>query len=284
MKKQHTKVSVIYSLGFFALFVFTIFTLGVSQFSQSFSHLFFIFIREGQFFDTMSRLFLLCGFLLSLSFVIISSWHKKGTTPHRIFMLMFSVVFLYFFIIMKIESQNQNIEDILALEGSIYHRDFLELFIDYLPRIIVICLTYIFFVFAPLLFIILRIRPAPNSFFGEWLDSMKPSINVVIIALFALSLKPYYFRDNLYVYIDSVALLVGIVMLFIVWKNNKNLFGFYEYMNVALLCLGVIVCIFCSSLLSSSDNYFNAQYAFMLLAFISWCAEWMYENTTLRDV
>jgi hypothetical protein len=65
-----------------------------------------------------------------------------------------------------------------------------------------------------------------------------------------------------------------------VWAiiKHKDVFGFYEYVNFALLMLGMLICFICTSVLSISDNYFNARYAFLVFAFVGWCAEWMYNS------
>lgn len=278
--KETSRVMVIFSLVFFAFFVFTNLTLFTSQFSQSFSHLFLIFIREDQFFDKVSLLLFICGFLLSISFVILSSWNQSGNTLQRIFMLFLSIVFIYF-VILKLTyvPEEEDIMDMFAIEGSIYHRDFFELLWDYLPQIALLACAYILFVYAPLLFLLFRIRPNEYNHIGRMLFNLRPSLNIIIVVLFALALQPYYFRDNFYAYIDVLALLVGFGLLVCVMIKHRELFGFYEYMNFALLCLGIIICAICTSVLAMSDNYFNARYAFLIFAFVGWCVEWMYGNT-----
>lgn len=276
--KQTSRVMVTFSLAFFALFVFTNLTLFTSQFSQSFSYLFLIFIREDQFFDHISLFLFICGFLLSSSFVILSSWNQCGNTLQRIFMLVLSVVFIYLVILELTYVPKEDIMDMFAIEGSIYHRDFWELLWDYLPHIVIIACAYIFFVYIPLLFLLFGIRPNQDNNIGKMLYDLRPSINIIIVVLFALALQPYYFRDNFYAYIDIFALLVGLILLILVMSKHKELFGFYEYMNFALLILGMIICGICTSVLAMSDNYYNARYAFLVFAFVGWCVEWMYGN------
>ncbi|TLD96944.1 hypothetical protein LS71_004965 [Helicobacter jaachi] len=279
MIKPTTRITVIFSLLFFSLFVFTNLTLFTSQFSNSFSHLFLIFIRENQFFDNLSVLFFFCGFLLSSAFVIISSWHKTSNTLQRIIMLTLSIIFIYLVILKTTHiPETEDIMDLFAIEGSIYHRDFFELITDYLGRIVFILGVYAFFVYIPLLFLIFGLRPNQDNQIGEMLYNMRPSMNIIIVVLFALCIQPYYYRDNLYAYLDIIALFGGVGLLIYVMFKHKELFGFYEYMNFALLILGIIICIICTSVLSISDNYFNARYAFLVFAFVGWCAEWMYNN------
>lgn len=282
--KQPTRVSIIFSLLFFSFFVFTNLTLFVSQFSYSFSHLFLIFIRENQLFDYLSTFLFFCGFILCSVFVIVSSWRQVANPLQRVIVLILGVVCVYI-VILKITyvPKVEDIMDMFAIEGSIYHRGFFELMVDYLPRIVLIACAYIFFVYLPLLFEIFALRPHQNSQVGKMLYAMRPSINVVIIMLFGLSLQPYYYRDNMYAYIDIFSLIVSIGLLIWVMIKHKNLFSFYEYMNFALLVLGIFICFFCTSVLSVSDNYFNARYAFLVFAFMGWCAEWMYENLKVQE-
>ncbi|STP11497.1 membrane protein [Helicobacter cinaedi] len=276
---NNTRIKVIFSLILFALFVFTNLTLFTSQFSQSFSHLFLIFIREDQFFDSLSIFLLLCGFVLSGMFVIMSSWYQTSNTLQRVIMLSLSIIFIYLVILKSTHTtQTEDIMDMFAIEGSIYHRGFFELLVDYLPRIVLIACAYILFVYVPLLFLIFGIHPNQHNQVGKMLYDMRPSVNVVIAVLFALSLQPYYFRDNLYAYFDIFALVVGFGLLIWVMIKHRDLFGFYEYMNFALLVLNIIICFICTSVLAISDNYFNARYAFLVFAFVGWCAEWMYDN------
>ena len=174
--------------------------------------------------------------------------------------------------------KTEDIMDMFAIEGSIYHRGFFELLADYLPRIFLLVCVYIFFVYIPLLFLIFGIHPNEHNQVGKMLEDMRPSINIIIVVLFALSLQPYYYRDNIYAYLDIFAFLGGIGLL--VWAiiKHKDVFGFYEYVNFALLMLGMLICFICTSVLSISDNYFNARYAFLVFAFVGWCAEWMYNS------
>lgn len=276
---QPTRVSVIFSLCFFSLFIFTNLTLFTSQFSHSFSHLFSIFIREDHFYDHLSMFLFLCGFVLCGVFIIISSWYQTSNTLQRILMLILSIIFIYLFILKgTYVPKSEDIMDMFAIEGSIYHRDFFELLDDYLPHIILIACAYVFFVYIPLLFEILALRPNHNSQIAKLLYGMRPSINVIIFMLFGLSLQPYYFRDNLYAYFDIFAFLVGIGLLIWVMMKHRELFLFYEYVNFSLLVLNVIICFICTSVLSISDNYFNARYAFLVFGFVGWCVEWMYND------
>ena len=282
--KQHTRITIAFSLLFFSFFVFTNLTLFISQFSHSFSHLFLIFIRENQLFDHLSTFFFFCGFILSSAFVILSSWYQLGNALQRIMVLILGVVFIYI-VILKITyvPETEDIMDMFAIEGSIYHRSFFELVIDYLPRIVILSCTYIFFVYLPLLFEIFSLRPNQNSQLGKALYNMRPSINVVVVMLFGLALQPYYYRDNLYAYFDVIALFVGVGLLIWVIIKHREFFSFYEYVNCILLMLGILICFVCTSVLSVSDNYFNARYAFLVLGFIGWCVEWMYENLGLVE-
>ncbi len=277
--KQPTRITIIFSLLFFAFFVFTNLTLFISQFSHSFSHLFLIFIRENQLFDHLSIFFFFCGFILCSIFIIFSSCNQTSNTLQRVIVLIFGVIFIYL-VILKITyvPRTEDIMDMFAIEGSIYHRGFFELLADYLPRIFLLVCVYIFFVYIPLLFLIFGIHPNEHNQVGKMLEDMRPSINIVIVVLFALSLQPYYYRDNIYAYLDIFAFLGGIGLL--VWAiiKHKDVFGFYEYVNFALLMLGMLICFICTSVLSISDNYFNARYAFLVFAFVGWCAEWMYNS------
>lgn len=282
--KKTSLVTVVLSLLFFALFVFVNLTLFISQFSYSFSHLFLIFIRKDQLFDHLSTLLFFCGFVVSMSFVIIGSWKDCGNIPQKIIMLVLSTTFMYLIALSYTHTpETQDIADMLTIEGSIYHRGFFELLKDYSPRIMIVICAYVFFVYIPLLFIIFNIKPNENSELGKMLYNMRPSINIVIIMLFALALQPYYYRDNLYVYVDILALLVGTGMLIYVSKKQKEIFGFYERINFGLLILGIIICLICSSILAVSDNSFNARYTFLIFAFVGWCVEWMYNNTQFSD-
>ncbi|CUU39183.1 hypothetical protein [Helicobacter typhlonius] len=278
--KQPTRITIIFSSFFFSLFVFTSLTLFISQFSHSFSYLFLIFMREDQLFDHLITFLFFCTFVFCSVFLILSSWREVGDSLKHIIMLIIGVISVYI-VILKLAyvPKPEDIMDMFAIEGSIYHRGFLELLADYLPHIMIVSCVYIFFVYLPLLFEIFALRPNRHSKLGSVLDSMRPSINIVIVMLFGLSVQPYYFRDNIYAYIDILAFIIGLILLVWVMIKHKKPFSFYEYMNFALLILGIIMCFICTSMLSISDNYLNARYAFLVFAFVGWCAEWMYEDT-----
>ena len=111
---NNTRIKVIFSLILFALFVFTNLTLFTSQ-----------FIREDQFFDSLSIFLLLCGFVLSGMFVIMSSWYQTSNTLQRVIMLSLSIIFIYLVILKSTHTtQTEDIMDMFAIEGSIYHRGF----------------------------------------------------------------------------------------------------------------------------------------------------------------
>ena len=276
---ETSRIRIAFSLVFFALFVFTNLTLFTSQFSQSFSHLFLIFIRENELYDKLSVFLFFCGFMFCVGFVIVSSWRNSANSIQKMLMLGLSIVFIYCVILNSMSApQSEDIMDMFAIERSIYHRGFFELLVDYLPRIVLVVCMYAFFVYVPLLFVILGLRPDRHSTIGNMLYNMRPSMNIIIVVLFGLSLQPYYYRDNLYAYLDILALVGGLILLIWVIIKHKELFSFYEYMNFALLILGIIICFICTSVLSISDNYFNARYAFLVFAFIGWCVEWMNES------
>lgn len=281
---EPTRITIITSLCFFALFVFTSLTLIISQFSQSFSHLFLIFIREKELFDMLSVTLFFIGFVLSSSFIVISTWRDSSDAMQRIIMLTLSIIFIYVVILqVAYEPKAQDIMDMFAIEGSIYHRNFFELVADYMPKILLIVCVYVLFVYAPLLSIIFRIQPNMNNGVGKILSDMRPSINVIIFMLFALSLQPYYYRDNIYAYLDILAFFGAFGLFIYVIKTNRALFSFYEYMNFALLCVSVVICLICTHTLSISDNHFNARYTFLVFAIVCWCVEWMYNNIKLED-
>lgn len=279
----HSRVSIIFSLLFFALWTFTNITLFISQFSYSFSHLFLIFIRPNELFTHISTIIFLCGFCFGLGFVLVSSYYRSSDSINRVIMLCVSVIFIYLLIFNATTEESEYATDLFVLEGSIYHRGFFELIRAYFLRIVSIVLIYVFFVYMPLLFLIFGIRPNVNNRIGEMIDKMSPSMNVIIAVLFALALQPYYYRDNMFVYIDIIALFGGVGLLIYTMKKHKALFGFYEKVNFALLILGIIMCIVCSSTLSISEYYFNARYTFLVFALVGWCIEWMHKSVSTDE-
>lgn len=276
MKVLNNRVSIVCSCLFFMLFCWIVITLLSSRFLETFSYIFFIFIREYGVFSTITNRILLCGALLSLAFLVIGAKKFDAVLHSLIFCL--CIGFIYFIVFTSIQHPKpmQDIASLLLIESSIDHRSVIESIWDYKARIFLSSFVYVFFVFLPLAFSLFHITPNTKSYAGNLLEILKPSLEIVVMALFASAIQPFYLKANFYEYIDLAVFVLGTIFLCVVLIQQRPKLDFYGYSNIVLLFLGIIVVALCSNILASSDQYFHVRYMLYAFVFVAWYAEWGY--------
>ncbi|MGI0439551.1 hypothetical protein ACRE1S_03355 [Helicobacter himalayensis] len=280
MKITDNIVSVISSCLFFALFCWVSVTLLGSRFLETFSYIFFIFIREHGVFVWLTNFILFCGALLSIVFLVLGS--KKFEFILHALIVCFCIGFVYIIVLTSNAPMpdKQDITSLLLIESSIDHRGMAESILDYKTRILASGFVYIFFIFLPLGLHLFCVVPNTKTTIGALLEMLKPSLNVVVMALFACALQPFYLKTNFYDYLDLLCFIVGfVILIFTLWRQKPKL-NFYGMSNVVLLCLGVVFVLLCSNILASSDQYFNVRYTLYAFVFVVWYAEWAYSYIT----
>ncbi|PAF48554.1 hypothetical protein BKH46_01220 [Helicobacter sp. 12S02634-8] len=270
---------VIFSSVFFLLFVFSVLTLLVSQFSNTFSQLFLILTDEGRVYDGLISFFCFCGVLLALGYVVGASYARQDVLVHRLIAMGVCIV-LIFVLILRLTMLETLDSPLLGLghQENLMDLSFWDLVRVNFSSIVISGFFYIFFLFVPLGLWGFGYQLDTKHKLGKYLDMFCPSINVCIIALFASGLQAYYDKGNAWLYLDFFLFCLAFVLLIRVFLLHKEFFGFYEYANMLFLILGVLVCLFCSNILAQAQDYYHMRLAFYVLAFLGWCGEWMYAS------
>lgn len=284
MKINNNLLSTIISCLFFALFSWIAILLLSSKLFDTFSYIFFVFIRDHGLFAFLTNCILLCGAIIALCFLIVASWYQKLNAWLYAFALTMCVSCVYIVVFCASdEAVPQEITDVLLIESSIDHRSVMESMWDYKLRILLSIIVYVCFIFIPLVFALLRIVPNTKTYVGWLLEIAKPSFNTIVIALFACAFQPFYLKANVYDYIDLVLLVAGIVLLCVVLAREHCVFNFYGYSNLAMLLVGVVLVALCSNILASSDQYFSVRYMLYAFVFVVWSVECMYAYITYQE-
>ncbi|PAF50542.1 hypothetical protein [Helicobacter sp. 13S00477-4] len=270
---------VIFSSVFFLFFIFSIFALLVSQFSDIFSQLFLILTGDDRVYTTLIRFFYFFGILMSLGYVVFSAWVQKDIFIQRLFSACICIIFIFIFILnMSISKTFDSIIVGLVSIQEISHLSLTELIGKNFIYIFISGFFYLFFLILPLVVFGFNYQFNQNNKIGKCLAFFCPSLNICIVVLFASAFQAYYDKSNLFLYIDFLTFCVCFILFFQVFLSRKDFLGFYEYANILLLVIGILVFLFCSNTLSQAENYYNARMSFYLLGFLGWCGEWMYHS------
>lgn len=261
------KIEIIFCYVFFFLFVFVSLAVMVSNLSSTFSQLYSLLTQDGRIFDIFLYMFYAMGFCLSLYALILSSWNHKDDMRYKSAMLLLALLFMFALTLSLLYSNHQ-----MALFDLVFKEDEVGGFVKNPYVVFILGFMYCAFVLFPLGYWLLGVRFRANAL-GRFLEGIKPSINVVIFALMGFALQGFYHKVKTIYYLDLACFLMGFMLLMVVYLRYKKLFGFYEMMNLFLLCLGSVFFAFSSEVIESVD--FAGRYCFFACAFVAWCAEWM---------
>lgn len=262
------RVNIVFCYVFFFLFVFSSLAILVSTFSSTFSQLYSLLTQDGRIFDIFLYVFYIVGFCICLYALILSNWNHKDDMRYKITMLFLALFFVFALTLSLLYSNHQ------ALLDLVFQGDVRGGFEKNANAVFVLGFFYVAFVLFPLGYWLLGIRFRANAL-GKFLESIRPSINIVIFTLMGFALQGYYHKAKPIYYLDLGVFLSGFLILLIVYWRYKKLFGFYEMINLFLLCLGIVFFAFSSKTIESVD--FVGRYCFFACAFVAWCAEWMLE-------
>ncbi|MCE3047630.1 hypothetical protein [Helicobacter kayseriensis] len=265
---------------FFCFFVLVVLSLIVSQFSVTFSQLFLLFSQDGRIFDLFLHFLYCLGFLICLYALINGDSRDQRESCEMWIILGLCLLFVYLFVFSLFEKQESHslLELVLIQE---HLRSFEEVFWDHLGEMMVCGFFYIFFLLIPLGCVLLRYFPNSLHPLGRVLQRLSPSLNVMIYILMGCALQSYFHKEHWIFYLDLIALGSILVLLGLVLKERRCNLGFFEVCNLVFLGLGICVFTLSSSLIH--DANFNARYAFFMLGFVAWCAEWMISFVAWRE-
>lgn len=262
------RIELVFSYAFFFLFVFVSLALLVSTFSETFSQLYVLLTQSGRIFDLFLYGFILVGFGFCVSALILSSWNQQYDFYYKSTIIVLALGFIFLFCFSLFTSSPEvDLLNLIFSDGAHggFQRD------PY--AIVVLGGMYLCFVALPLLYLLLGLRVRKNSF-GEFLLDLMPSVNVIIYALMGLALQGFFHKSRGIYYMDLFSFLLGFFALLLLFKRKKKMFGFYERVNLFLLCVGIVFFILSSKVIEEAD--FVGRYCFFAFAFVAWCGEWMF--------
>ncbi|GMB96488.1 hypothetical protein [Helicobacter sp. NHP22-001] len=237
-----TLCQMVLSSLFFVLFVITALTLLCTSFNHSFAQ-FFSILNKG-FYKPLIWGFYLGGAVLSLVYLLHSLWRKERHIPPKLVALASGALFIYLYLHPPSLSQ---------LEGFL--------------------LSLFFFIAFGILGL--------GRFLLKWQDSpltqtllfFAPSINTCLFFIFALGLQSYLLDSSWLAYGDFTLFCVGLVWLLCLLAKCPNHFGLYEYTNLWVLAVGILIFLLSASTLFQVERFNEARLSFYVLGFLSWLAE-----------
>ena len=261
------------------MIVFIILNIGVSEFSVTFSQLFSLMCKEGMVYDFVIKLLYFLIAITSLSYIVFARLKEPNYFIKSLLATLIGFFFLFVWIFSISSPQKDFIEELHSVSSNLAYLDFFSLIGIRFEAILISGFFYLFFCILPFGFWILNLSFDLTKLLGRFAYIFFPSIYICLIVLVASAFQPYYNKPNLYLYVDLLVFVVAILLLLIIFIRKKNLFKFYEYVNLLLLVAVMLAVLLCSDVLSNTD-YFNVRFGLYLYAFLMWCSEWMFVRRT----
>lgn len=262
---------------FFFFLVFAILGIVVSEVSQTFSQLFFLLCKDGFAYDLIASIVIFLVVLSAISYLIVSSMKNKEDFVKSFVASFIAFLFLFIWIFAASAPGKDFINTLHFNSYELVYLDFFALLEVNYFEIILSGFVYCFFILFPLGFLVLNWHFNSQRSLHLVMYKFFPSINVCILFITANAIQPYYDKANFYLYIDLFVFLLSLFLLLIVFLRKKHLFKFHEYANLLFLIVVIFIVLYCSSVLARAD-YYNVRYCFYLLAFLTWCCEWMFKD------
>lgn len=271
--REYSAPTLVFCYLFFALFVFTALSVLVSFFSSTFSQLFSLMIQNGRIFDIFLSILFLLGFLGNLGILILSSWNQKEGIYMRGLVILGLIGFVFLFVLNLSTMEESNpLQDLVLLSQEM--RTLAELLLEYWVDVLVWGVMYVGFVLLPLVSLVFDSCFVASVFWRRVFEYFRPSLNVVIYALMGFAMQSYFHKNYWVEYVDLFCFLAGFVLLWVLYAKKRRLFGFYERINLSLLCVGVVVFVVTSKLFVG--GVLLPRSCFYVCAVVAWCMEWGY--------
>ncbi|PAF45287.1 hypothetical protein [Helicobacter sp. 11S02629-2] len=273
---------IISSYTFFVLALFTMLALLASEFTTTFSQLFILLSKNGRIYDVFSMIICIAG-IVSI-FYTASFIYKRKTSESKKAILILSIacVLSLLFLLFLFWHLLDHAKSIVVNEISVEEDIRFYKFSSYAASLngILFFLSFIFFIFLPVLYRLISLSLNLSSRTGRLLSILEPNKTTIVIFLFAAILEPSFAASDKLFYIDAFLFLIGAIMFLVMAFMKKALFRFYDYVNITMLALGILVILVSVNAMSNSDFY-NARFCFLILGFVSWSASWI--NFLLKE-
>ncbi|PAF50773.1 hypothetical protein BKH43_04240 [Helicobacter sp. 13S00401-1] len=273
---------IISSYTFFVLSLFTILALLASEFTTTFSQLFALLSKNGRIYDVFSMIICIFGIvgIFNTAFFIYKRKDlesKKAVTILTIASVL-SFILLVFLFFHLLEHAKSVVVNEISVEDDIRFYKFTSYAVSL--NGILFFLGFIFFVLLPVLYRLVSLDLNLSSRTGRLLSILEPNKTTIIIFLCAAILEPSFAFSDRFFYIDSVLFLIGAIMFLVMAFMKRANFRFYDYVNIVMLSLTILVILVSVNAMSNSDFY-NARFCFLILGFVSWTSSWI--NFLLKE-
>ncbi|MCE3039241.1 hypothetical protein [Helicobacter anatolicus] len=267
-------------LFFFVVFVF----LGilVSETTQAFSQLFFLLCKSKIAYSLMIKMLCFFIFIVGLFYLFVAHYREKEDFAKNILASCICIFFLFIFIYLVSLPEENYIDTLHFYSYRIAYLDFFSLLDLNFFEILVAGFFYIFLLLLPCVFLLFNWHFDIQKSLHNFALKFFPSINICIMVLIASAFQPYYDKANFYLYIDFFLFIIALVIMIVLFFKKKFLFDFYEYTNLLILIFLMLLVLSCSDILAKA-NYYNVRYCLYLIAFFSWCCEWMFGDLTKSE-
>lgn len=194
-----------------------------------------------------------------------------------VILVLIGFVFLFVLNLSTMEEANP-LQELVLLSQE--RQTLAELLLEYWIDVLVWGVMYVGFVLLPLMSLVFDSYFVASVFWRRVFEYFRPSLNVVIYALMGFAMQSYFYKNYWVEYVDLLCFVVGFVLLWVLYAKKRRLFGFYERINLSLLCVGVVVFVLTSKLFVG--GILLPRTCFYVCAVVAWCMEWGYAYAQKR--
>ncbi|RDU71553.1 hypothetical protein CQA66_06220 [Helicobacter aurati] len=278
--------TIICSYLFFSLLSFNGLALLSSEFSHTFSQVFPLLAQDGKIYD------IFCLILLGVVLLIICCNSLRISVKARVLSKTFLtfVLLIVFIVVSCLSILFYHICAKILFHYTLSNDNFLES--QKIPNLIewheyytsidfvVALICGLGFIVLPLCYKMFRLHIDIQNHLGKSLFIFKPRLTSTTIALTASAFHPYFSNISSH-YINIIFLCSGACLLLYSLQSKKT-YGFYEYANMILFAMSILLFLLCGKVMLRADFY-NAQLSFYLLAILCWCGEWIENYDILHN-
>lgn len=268
----------VFSSLYFVLALFTILMLALTSFAPDFKHMFRLTTQPFGVYFGISAILLACGVIVSLfniARIYYSHLPKLYSAMIGLALCVFALLLYYeLFVMRRTYFEPFSFEDSLKLvQEDAFSKSLYQMFVDYT--------CYILFVICPAVIYLFNFSFDKSVKLDKILQLTQPSFNVMLGVLFGFAVSPF-FKSGIMGYFDLVLLALGLGLILYCCVKRNRYFDSYEFFNLFLLLVCVLIVMFSSYSFVDGESYFEVRKAFYALVLFGWCSAWMMKLTIRR--
>lgn len=274
--KKITFPQLIFSSLFFVFSLFTILMLLLAGFVGDFKQMFRLVTQPNGVYFSIEVVLIAGGIVVSAFHLVrIFVSHLPKIYSFVIGLaLIFFVFFLYYeiFVFSRTYFNGFSLEDSLKLmQESVFYKSKYQMVLDYGSFLLLVIFPSIIYYF--------NLTFDKNTQLGRILHLTQPSFNIMIGAMFAFGISPF-FKGGVLGYVDFTLFVLGFLILSYFVFKRRNFFNSYEFFNFFLLIILSMIMLGATYTNVDGEAYFEIRKAFYALILFGWCNSWMMKLTT----